>query len=214
MPIFNPAPSSGSADNSQEPRTIDADKTIPADTSEITVGPVTIAAGVTVTFADVKSRWQVLGGAPETLGSRICVFPPNVGAGSIPGLNVLSAEKMCGFGSFARIRPTTYRTVCLSIVATFSGNETAEIFVIRLRYGTGTPPALDAAATGTTIATMTIKVSGSLAARLRFPFILTAFVPDLIVGTTYWWDLSAVFQAGTGTGGIFVESVTCLGYDL
>lgn len=66
---------------------------------------------------------------------------------------------------------------------------------VRLRYGTGTPPILGAAATGTAVGGFAAR--GPATGATGFvPFCLNAVVTGLTPGTAYWLDVETVAQSG------------------
>ncbi len=78
---------------------------------------------------------------------------------------------------------------------------------VRLRYGIGSAPANAAALQGTVIAPA-LAFTNALAGQ-KVPFTTQGVISGLVIGTTYWWDLSVSATTG-GTATISMLSLTAL----
>jgi hypothetical protein len=75
-------------------------------------------------------------------------------------------------------------------------------FQYQLYYGSGPPPANGAAITGTAVNSVALDQTGGFAV----PFAVQGVVINLVVGTTYWFDLALGATAG---GTASVTNLTC-----
>ena len=75
---------------------------------------------------------------------------------------------------------------------------TAKLTTVRLRYGTGTAPANDAASTGT--AAGIASTFTALTGMVTVPFADAALISGLTIGTAYWLDYSAVTDDAGAAG--------------
>lgn len=115
-------------------------------------------------------------------------------------------EHMAGLGadgtSPCLFTPTASTQATLNIAGTAINNTGGDGAQVTLRYGTGTPPALGAAVTGTQVG----KAIVMNVATTKTPFSITGSVTGLATGTPYWMDLS-VLQITGGT--ITLQQLTC-----
>ena len=94
------------------------------------------------------------------------------------------------FGLNMTVTPSKSGTVLLSISGILTtGNGACEI---ALRYGTGTAPTNQAAASGTVL-----TGNGTPSNNISYPFTLTAVVSGLTLSTAYWFDVSGQTNAGS-----------------
>src|SRR5215471_1116967 len=109
-----------------------------------------------------------------------------------------------GQGQNATIIPGSTGRVLFNITGTFWGNTFSAN--VSLQYGSGTPPALNAAQTGTQIAQSYSQNTNGTPSALS----LTALVTGLTLGTTYWFDL--FFQAAQP--GLPITNYACTAVEL
>jgi hypothetical protein len=91
-----------------------------------------------------------------------------------------------------------------------SNSANSQTAVAVLKFGTGTPPVNGAAATGTSVVQQSVSNNGS-SGGLFFPVSMSAIIPTLTPGTTYWLDLDVLsLSAGTST----VLNITATAFEL
>jgi hypothetical protein len=104
-----------------------------------------------------------------------------------------AAYTHCGFGVL--FTPATTGRVIIAVNTSISSNTVNSQNLFMVRYGTGTAPALNAAATGTGVVGCWGFASIPVASR-GFTVAVTVAVTGLTVGTQYWFDLC--YYAGSG----------------
>ena len=108
------------------------------------------------------------------------------------------SDVMCGFGF--QFTPVTSGKVLIVAVVGVTNNGTTSACTNTVNYGTGTPPALNAATTGTRLST---RNSGTLAASASASNTYTAVVSGLTLGVPVWLDCAG----STGGGNMQVNQV-------
>lgn len=114
------------------------------------------------------------------------------------GSTTTGTGAMAGLGvTTCRFTPTYSSRVEFSIMGSVTNNTGGSTTSLQLKFGTGAGPALNVAATGTSL-TNAIASSGSGATNPSFPFYINAIATGLSPGTTYWFDLAVAVSANTG----------------
>lgn len=161
-----------------EDREISTSKTIAANTSEVIVGPVTVDTGQTITFADTKSRLQILGGAPTAMEHA---------TGSVSDTYVASFEMV---SPSVVLTPRRTGNVLVLVYGTASNGVNAINVIFSLRYGLGTPPNLLDPITGTQISLASKIIEIASPAGSAYPWSISGLVTGLIVDKQYWFMMS------------------------
>lgn len=105
--------------------------------------------------------------------------------------NVMGGHGAAG----AVITPTASGKIHVTMSGTMFSATTAGTATAGIRYGTGTPPAAGAAATGTAVGQSAQK--GPMpAANTVIPFSLSAVITGLAVGTPVWLDITMSSSSG------------------
>ena len=103
---------------------------------------------------------------------------------------------MMGIGSSCALTPVYSSRIFLKMDGIASNNSGIQNVSVEARYGTGTPPANGAAATGTVLGSP--QVGQSAFANSRFTWSVGGIITGLTPGTAYWFDLNVLVSAGTG----------------
>jgi len=80
----------------------------------------------------------------------------------------------------------------------------ATAVTLKIRYGTGTSPNLNDAATGTALGLPSTLAEAVAAATVNHNFSLQDYVDNLVPGTTYWVDLTV----SSASGNVTLDDVT------
>lgn len=114
---------------------------------------------------------------------------------------------MMGVGATCVATPQSTGVVSLEIKGTQANNTANNYSTVQFRYGTGTAPTNGAAATGTTVGG---TISQYSVGATNPVFFSTGGIVTLVVGTTYWFDLSLAAQANTAS----VAGLTCIAHEI
>lgn len=115
-----------------------------------------------------------------------------------------TTEKMLGLG--VAFTPRRTGRVLVITKGNITGNTTAKLTTVQLKYGTGTAPANDAANTGT--AAGVVSTFTTLTGMLTVPFADVALIDGLTIGTAYWFDYNAKTDDAGTTGRVLGLNVT------
>jgi hypothetical protein len=122
---------------------------------------------------------------------------------TIPGTGMVGlGGSVPGQGQNAIITPSTSGRVLFHITGTFPPNNVGS--TVSLQYGSGTPPNVNAAQTGTQIA-QSIAPSGVAA----HPITLVGLATGLTLGVAYWFDLYFVL-ANSSYGSVLTFATTAV----
>lgn len=112
---------------------------------------------------------------------------------------------MMGIGSVSVITPMATGKINIVVSGDIDNSGAGNGAQVQIRYGTGAAPANGTALTGTVLGGLVKIVNGNVTGLLglvltvgRNSFSLNGYIPDLIIGTAYWIDISlASITAGT-----------------
>jgi len=156
--------------------------------STIPVSPANGGTGGTTAAAGLAG----LSGAPLNRAVR-----PSLILVGQPGFSSGSAVHG-GWGNNGwTITPVGSGTVLFGVITFVNNNLAGTPVWTGLRFGTGTPPAQGAAATGSQLGTQAFSTQ---VAGQAFPIAITGVARGLAVGTQYWFDM--VIQVGQGASQI------------
>jgi collagen type VII alpha len=111
---------------------------------------------------------------------------------------------MMGLGTTASVTPNLTGTFLVVISGdVFNAGGVGDGATIQFRYGTGTAPANQAAATGTAAGSKILFVSSTTAGKV--PFSVNAVIEGLTINTAYWLDLAVANSTG---GTATVENIS------
>lgn len=162
-----------------------------------TVGALASAGSVS-SIAGNTGAFTLAGGITNTVNQiqlSLTNATANINTSSATGTASTSAV-MAGLGSTCKITPTYSGRLKVEFHGRTQNSSTAEISY-QLRYGTGVAPSNGAAASGTTIdlgSTNYHSTAGEYICMYS-----GGIVTGLTPGTQYWFDLTQLVTAGTGT---------------
>lgn len=145
---------------------------------------------------DSADYWRLLSVTPtwKRLNGLYASFKTTTPVVMTPPTAALSPGVMVGMN--APFTPTVTGKVLVTICGTIV-NTTANIQPnVQMRWGTGTPPALNAAATGTAIGG-SAGLTGNTPSNAS-PFSLTSFILNAAIGVPIWFDLAIWNNAAGG----------------
>lgn len=105
-----------------------------------------------------------------------------------------ATDSMLGLGTTVTYKPNRSGNVLVMVDGNITDDTTGDLGTWKFRYGTGTAPANNAAASGTAVTPSTTWTA--LTGVLSVPFSDSQYL-TLTDGTTYWFDFST---AATGGG--------------
>lgn len=117
--------------------------------------------------------------------------------------NNTTAFQMAGLG--LTLTPTVSGRVAVMVCGSATNNTASTIVNANARWGTGTPPLANAAASGTLLST-TIQYN-VITANAQSPFALSGIVSGLTLGTAAWFDV-AFAAAGGGSATILNMTIS------
>jgi hypothetical protein len=165
----------------------------------VLVGPGT-ARNILVSVAGNNPVWSPFTLPVQTFASTVVTV---VGAPTIFGTSAANAGTtstaayvMLGLGSTWGFTPIQYTSARVTINGQLVNTTTGDGINVIIAFGTGTPPANGAAATGTTVGVNTIFTDLTGLTTNGAPFSKHAIITGLTPGTFYWFDLQ--FKAVTG----------------
>ncbi len=169
--------------------------------------PATPASGLTKVFANSSGRLSQVDDA-----GIVSTFATQPGSGAVhqstPANPALTAVASPGvmMGLAATLTPVTTGRVHITICGTiFNPTGIGDGADVRLRTGTGTPPANADAVTGTTAGGLVKYIAPTVACKV--PFTVCAIVTGLTLATQIWIDVS-LGQTTAGNATITDISVT------
>lgn len=138
-----------------------------------TAGSFWNGAGANIISGKVQNRWGVLTSSNVTVTT--------------------ASSQQGGFGGTFQLTPqiTGRVLVCLRPIA-WNVNAPSSVLDIAMTYGTGTPPAANAAQTGTAI-----PINLQCAASVGMSYTFAAVILGLAIGTLYWFDTIHWVSAGS-----------------
>ena len=113
------------------------------------------------------------------------------------GAVTTGSERMAGYGGSVSFTPKTTGIIEIGFCGTLAQFAVNDQILIRIRYGTGAPPAGDAAAVGTAVSLLggssgvQLQDIGVAAGKIYAPFRLGAIIgvgTPLSIGVAYWFD--------------------------
>ena len=162
-------------------------------------GFVTADIGKIAYQTDTGQYWRLTATTPVWQGLVAVTYASVQTTQGTPAGTTSTSGVMMGLGTSinAKITPTASGKVLFNISGRLANNTLNFVTSATLYYGTGTPPANGAAATGTQISTTALA---TLPANVQVPYSLQAIVTGLVVGTQYWFDLAlSTTSGGTAT---------------
>jgi hypothetical protein len=188
-----------------------SDPTTP--TKQIVQSSSAATAGTVLTLSSQQATSQTLSYPNIRQAEDIAVKPTFVGSmGEVYSTSLFgsSTPLMMGYGQAGTPGTPTVLTPVTTGRVFVIFNTSGDGATLQIRYGTGTPPANGAPATGTAVgSSISIKfITGVLV----IPCTLSIVVTGLTLGTQYWFDLAANYvtggQGGTSGGmGIFLMEI-------
>ncbi len=183
----------------QIPRIQDQSLAILPNNSVVVIGPYTINSGKKLTIGS-GGRFLIEQGAPDTKAS---VFVLQASAFT----NSDNVEKMAGLGATNSTQIVTpkvsgnLRILITGIIDAASGGGTGYQERMQLYYGVGTPPAAGTTtlpSTGTKVGNPSV-INMSLRST-AFSYSINVIVMNLLIGVTYWFDISMFAETYFDTG--------------
>jgi hypothetical protein len=183
-----------------------------ATTGTILRGNGTNYIGTTATYPTTSSAGQYL--ISTTTNAVIAVAPALVQANPADQTgNATATFKMNGLGAAASpcvITPVATGRIIFEITGDVANTVTANNTQWKLAFGTGTPPANGAAASGTVIGAT--RSWTSLTGMLQVPFSIVGSSTGNALNTAVWFDLQLADITATATS--TVKSISCSAHEM